>query len=103
MNDNTAHPFKFGAKVERMRALPRSPANDRAYGLAVIAAVNRDNLSRLHKGMAQSWRNRSDAQVKLAYEATMRGEDVGMVDSIHIPSPARASRYGRPRHRSGPR
>lgn len=92
MNDNTAHPFKFGAKVERMRALPRSPANDRAYGLAVIAAVNRDNLSRLHKGMAQSWRNRSDAQVKLAYEATMRGEDIGMVDSIHVPSQRSSAR-----------
>jgi hypothetical protein len=84
MNANTAHPFKFGAKVARMRSLPRSPATDRAYGLAVLAAVNRDNLNRLHKGMAQSWRNRSDKQVKLAYEATMRGEDIGLVELIRI-------------------
>lgn len=77
---------KMGAKVERFRAMPRSPETDRAYGLALLDAINRQNLARLHKAVAQSWRARDEAQMAVAYKAAMAGEDAPLVANIVVPS-----------------
>lgn len=78
------------AAVDKARAISdaagRTAATERAYAIALFKAVNRDNATRLHRGIAQDRRARSDDQVKIAYEAAMTGEPVtGLVRAIHVP------------------
>lgn len=71
------HPLGLtGTKLEARRAAPRSPANDAAYGKAVLAAVNRANLTALHQSMAKDHRGRTDKQVGAVLRATLAGVDV---------------------------
>lgn len=78
-------------KLRALRAAPRSTASDKAHGALVLDMVNRQNRQRLDRGVAQSWKKRSDEQVRIAYEAAMRGEDTPLVHDIYVPQ----QRYGR--------
>lgn len=54
-------------------------------GAGVLKAVRRQQRNALDGALAESWRLRSDEQVRLAYEATMRGEDPPLTLNIHVP------------------
>lgn len=111
---------KLGAKVEKLRRAPRSPENDRKLGEAILDAIYRMNqpvglatadvvpkartgkqilasIAASHKAAAARWleedhRDRTDYQVRAAYDAVMKGDIVGLVNQF--PSEPPSARRG---------
>ena len=54
-------------------------------GHKILEAVNRQNRSGVEGALAESWRRRTEAQVRVAYEAAMAGKDAPLTYNIYVP------------------
>ena len=52
-------------------------------GKAILKAINEQNARNIEGALAESWKRRTDAQVKIAYEAAMKGEHAPLTYLIY--------------------
>lgn len=71
--------------VEPERPCPCASGTWHDSGDKILKAVNAQNRAATERALADSWRKRTDAQVKAAYEAAMRGEDAPLVHNVYVP------------------
>lgn len=79
-----AQEFKKGTIEPGLESCPCASGTWHTDGKKILAAVNAQNRAKLDRALAESWRQRTDAQVAAAYKAAMEGRDAPLTVNIYV-------------------